>query len=166
MISWTKYWPVSWCVTARLTSVMWPYAVWWLAVDSLLFVHSNHWIIVTHLIPVSNSYWVNPPQSCKCLLMLRTVKMGKKGVREWNKKSRDLKNEVRIKTWKGETGRKRRNIFWILFDQKKKNFMKLLYHIYVLWEGGLIWWFIYCNPSSDPSDDLYNDYRNRWNTGS
>lgn len=120
MISQTKYWPVSWCVTAWLTSVMWPFAVWWLVVDSLLLVHSAHWIIVTHLIPVSNSYWVNP-QSCRCLLMLRTVKMGKKGVREWNKKSRDLKNEVRIKTWKGGRGRKRGMIFW---SEKKPKIIK------------------------------------------
>lgn len=137
MISRTKYWPVSWCVTARLTSVMWPYAVWWLAVDSLLFVHSNHWIIVTHLIPVSNSYWVNPPQSCKCLLMLRTVKMGKKGVREWNEKTRDGKNEE-SKREKGKRGGKGERFFEFCLIRKKK-FIKLLNHIYVLWEGWLIW---------------------------
>lgn len=134
MISRTKYWPVSWCVTVWLTSVLWPYAVWWLAVDSLLFVHSNHWIIVTHLIPVSNSYWVNP-QSCRCLLMLLTVKMGKK---EWENETKRQGMERMKWESKREKGRKRRKIFWISFNQKKK-FIKLLNYIYVLWEGWLIW---------------------------
>lgn len=136
MISQTKYWPVSWCVTARLTSVMWPYAVWWLAVDSLLFVHSNHWIIVTHLIPVSNSYWVNP-QSCRCLLMLRTVKMGKKGVREWNKKVKGFKEWSENQNVKRGNGEEKEKYFWFCLIQKKKIHKNHI--IYVLWEGWLIW---------------------------